>query len=223
MADAIIGAGEADSSRRGFMKKAAVATACVVPATLLGSGQAEAATGGRGYPNLYPGWNGRNFTEIRADENAHVEFLVGSLGQAARPKPTFKNLQAANARQFVEISRALENTGVGAYLGAAPRIENPSFLFAAASIALIEALHSGYLNTLTNGPISPTGSFTKPLSIDEVLAAAGPFVSSLNGGPPLMFSEIRSAENDIAILNFALALEFLEAEFYNINVPRFFG
>jgi hypothetical protein len=57
------------------------------------------------------------FASVRKHENAHVAFLVAALGEAARPKPTFKGLVQKKASDFLMIAQALENTGVGAYLG----------------------------------------------------------------------------------------------------------
>ena len=224
----ILTADSSNSTRRTFFKKSAAVAA---PAAVAIMAAAETASAqrvtSRSLPNLYPGWNARNFAEIRKDENTHVAFLVNALGSQARPKPTFKNLTvpANNPLLFAANSAVFENTGVGAYLGAAGAIfDKASYLAPAAQILTVEAYHSGYLNTLINYPIVLGGSsFGTPFTLEQVVANASPFIASLNGGPALSFSTTPSAANDIAILNFALALEYLEAEYYNINVSTFFG
>ena len=127
------------------------------------------------------------------------------------------------------LSQAFENTGVGAYLGAAPFINDATILATAGSILAIEARHSGYLNTFLTDPITGNSldddanpSFEMPLTPTQVQTLVAPYVAGLNGGPPLDYAQTRSPQNDIMILNFALALEYLEAEFYNLNVPKFF-
>lgn len=164
------------------------------------------------------------FRSILKHEQDHVDFLVSALGSAARPKPIFAGLDQTDYKDFVLLAKTFENVGVGAYLGAAPLIENPAFLAAAGSIATIEARHAGVLNVLVGEPVSVNDeSFETPLTLADVGAAIAPFVVSLNGGPALSFSLTRSPENDIAILNFALALEYLEEEFYELNEPLFTG
>jgi Ferritin-like domain len=182
---------------------------------------------GKPLPELYKKWNIDIFTQIQADENAHVAFLVNALGAFARPMPIFQGLEQSKVHEFAEVSRALENTGVGAYLGALPVLASTQlgqqYLAAAGSIALIEARHAGYLNTLLDLNIveNITGnvsSFDVPLTPQQVVTNASPFIASLNGGPPLI--PAGGLTNAIDILNFALALEYLEAAFYNINVPE---
>ena len=208
--------------RRSFLRGAVVAmTAAPAVALVAGSGVAHGA----------PAKLTANFTDIQKHDNAHVAFLVNALGSAARPKPNFQHLEQQNFRKFAVTSQALENTGVGAYLGAAPAINKPAYLAAAGSIALIEARHAGFLNVLLDDPITQNvfkqnQNFERALTIAEVVAQASPFIKDLNGGPPLTFDPNpanRSDANDLKILNFALALEYLEAEYYNINVPKFFN
>ena len=210
--------------RRGFIRgtSALLGSAAAGAAVMLeSSGEAIAQTGPAPGAGLL-----QQLKLVQRHENAHVTFLKTALGAAARPKPTFKNLLQPNLPAFLNVSRALENTGVGAYLGAAPAIQDPAYLAAAGSIALIEARHAGYFNAVQARPMTENLfgqelDFERAFTIDEVVTSASPFIASLNGGPALTFSSTRSASNDIAILNFALALEYLEAEYYNINVPLF--
>lgn len=209
-----------DHSRRSFLRKSGLLTAGAVA---VHGAVFSAPAGAQGFG----GHDTRiNFQDIRRHENDHVAVIEQVLGGNARPKPTFKNLQQPNFRAFFDVAQALENTGVGAYLGATPAVFSRDVLAAAASIALIEARHAGWLNTLQRGRVTQNvfgveQSFETPLDVSQVIQLAGPFIADLNGGPMIGYSTTPSAANDVAILNYALALEYLEAEFYNVNAPLF--
>lgn len=224
---------QSSASRRTFLRRSIVGATIAAPIGLL------AACGGQTPNTGSPGStatssqttpalalmslsdNKAAFTEIMSDENAHVTFLQGALtkaGATPRPKPTFTGLQQTDVNAFANLSQVFENVGVGAYLMAAPAITSKAYLAAAGSILTIEARHAGFLDVLLKMPISANGAFDKPLSQADIVKDVSPFITSLNGGG----DPSAPLKNDVDILNFALLLEFLEAEFYNLNVPKLF-
>jgi hypothetical protein len=82
----------------------------------------------------------------------------------------------------------------------------------------IEARHAGFVNALLGKPLSEHGAFDQPISQRTIVDAVSPFIESLNDGP----DPVDELSSDPVILNFALLLEHLEAEFYSVNVPRLF-
>ena len=104
-------------------------------------------------------------------EQAHVNFLRKALGSAAVKKPLF-NFQGTteDQDQFLATAQVLEDTGVGAYAGAAPSIKDDAILAAAVSVHSVEARHAAWVRHMLGNPPAPV-AFDKPIKAADVLAA----------------------------------------------------
>ncbi len=118
-----------------------------------------------------------NLMDIRDHEGAHVDALVSTISDLGGTpvEEAEYDFGYQNAAGFLAVAAALENTGVSAYDGAGAAIENVDLLNAAGSIVAVEARHASYLN-LINGEDPFPAAFETPLSRDEILAIAGPFI-----------------------------------------------
>lgn len=118
---------------------------------------------------------------IGSHEDAHVTTLTQVITElGGKPVAAAEyDFGVKDAASFLATAAAIENLGVQAYDGAGASIENPDLLSAAGSIVAVEARHAAYLNLITGTIPFPAGVET-PLSPDEVLAAAGPFIVSGN-------------------------------------------
>jgi ferritin-like protein len=117
-------------------------------------------------------------TQIGDEEAEHVAALskaITASGGKPVKKPTF-SFPVTSQAGFLKLAYTLENTGVGAYNGAGPSLMNKAYLAAAGSIVQIEARHAASIALLTGSPITPSGAFDKPLTKQQVLAAAGPLI-----------------------------------------------
>jgi hypothetical protein len=116
--------------------------------------------------------------QFGAEEAAHVSALttvIKQLGGKPVAKPTF-TFPASSEGSFLALASVLENTGVGAYNGAAPSLRSKQVLAAAGSIVQIEARHAAAIDLLLGKTPTPSQGFDAPLTKAQVLAKAGPLI-----------------------------------------------
>jgi Ferritin-like domain len=119
-------------------------------------------------------------TTFGAEEAEHVTALTGAIKKSGgKPvkSPVFV-FPVTNEKSFLKLAYTLENVGVGAYNGAGPSLKSKALLAAAGSIVQVEGRHAASMAVLTGKSITPNGAFDKPLTMKQVLAAAGPLIKS---------------------------------------------
>ena len=124
------------------------------------------------------------FQHIGLHEAQHVAFLSGALGSAAVARPAL-DLTAGgkyadaleNWQTYLTLSQTFEDLGVAAYKGqAANLMESDDILTAALQIHSVEARHAAIVRKI-GGKKSWDGAYDEPMSKEDVLAAAGPFLA----------------------------------------------
>jgi hypothetical protein len=119
-------------------------------------------------------------TQFGAEETEHVTALVAAikqLGGTPVKKPRFV-FPATNESSFLALASVLENTGVGAYNGAAPSLQSKQVLASAGSIVQVEARHAAAIDLLIGKSPTPNEGFDRPLTKAEVLTKAGPLIKA---------------------------------------------
>jgi hypothetical protein len=104
-------------------------------------------------------------------ERAHVTALRQVLGRRAVSRPRF-NFRGTteSASTFRATAITLEDTGVRAYAGQAPRVRADAVLEAALAIHTVEARHAAWIRDIAGQDPAPR-AFDRPLSRSAVLSA----------------------------------------------------
>ena len=118
-------------------------------------------------------------TTLRDNELEHVDALTATIkdlgGEPVKAPGVDFGDAFSSQDTFLELAQTFEDLGVGAYNGAGPMIESTDVLAAAGSIVQIEGRHAGVIRFVRGEPIEET-PFDKGLPMEEVLAAAKPFI-----------------------------------------------
>ena len=86
----------------------------------------------------------------------------------------------------------------------------------------VESRHASWLNSLLGESLVPDfAPVEAPIDQTTVLSRVAPFVDDHRSTFPSFDTTVVSDGNNFFVLDFVLFLEYIEAAFYAINVPRF--
>jgi hypothetical protein len=167
---------------------------------------------------------------VGAHEKAHVDGLTATV-EELNGEPVSEGeyeFGYETPSEFLGVAKALENTGVAAYAGAAPSIVSTEILTTAAGIHSVEARHASFLNLVNSASPFPE-AVDEAKSMSEVLEVAGNFVTSevdpsiyeTDDDRPKPERKAEDDTTDVNVLNYALTLEHLENAFYRDGLKEF--
>jgi len=117
--------------------------------------------------------------EIYDNESLHVETLTQlavQLSSTPGDPPKFAFGDALRSEKaFLGLAQTLEDTGVSAYNGAGPLVEQDDILDAAGQIVQVEARHAALIRFERGQDITP-GAFDTALSMSQIRGLAAPYI-----------------------------------------------
>jgi len=131
--------------------------------------------------NVLTGKEKSYFEAFGSHEAAHVDALVkglsavGATPVAAQANYNFPSF--GNRGDILNFAKLAEDTGVGAYQGAAALIDNKDYVAVAGSIVQVEARHATIVNILIGGKAVPD-AFTASLTVPQVLEIVNPVLGA---------------------------------------------
>ena len=118
----------------------------------------------------------RTFGNEEAEHVVALTKAIEGLGGKPAKKPAASFPKGGQAA-FLKLAQTLEDTGVSAYNGAAPKIKSKEVLAAAGGIVQVEARHAATIRML-NGESPAPAAFDRTMKEEQVLRAVKPFIAA---------------------------------------------
>ena len=132
--------------------------------------------------NFYPGASGAEqelLRDIKSHEVIHRELFAAALGSAKIPnlRVNFSSVDFGSRASVLGTARALEDTGVGAYNGAAQFLGNSDYLTVAGKIVSVEARHASAIRDVLGRSFAPQ-AFDPAFTFEQAFRRAAPFIAT---------------------------------------------